>query len=290
MRPGGALEEETWFRGQTIYLPDGNVPLHPIALSEGAASLLPDADAGRRAVDHRPRRRRRHHRRHAERALVRSRAKLDYATVQAEFDAGTAAEPIALLPEIGALLTERGLDRGAINLPLPEQEIEPDGDGYRLVLRAPLPVEEHNAQISLLTGVAAAAIMLAGGVGLLRTMPAPDPAAVDAAARRRARPRRRLAGRRAGGPGDRRRRRRRPARRRLPRPGRRADARCRLHGLRRHRPGAAGARRRGGRLRPRDGPAAPTGRPVRHRGLPGPARRSWRCRSGRARRCRSCPR
>ncbi|HEV7709045.1 MAG TPA: RNB domain-containing ribonuclease, partial [Asanoa sp.] len=112
------------------------------------------------------------------RALVRSRQQLDYGTVQAQFAAGTAAEPIALLPEIGTLLTERGLDRGGINLPLPEQEIEPDGDGYRLALRAPLPSEGHNAQISLLTGVAAAGIMLAGRIGLLRTMPAPDPEAV----------------------------------------------------------------------------------------------------------------
>ncbi|GIF46524.1 RNB domain-containing protein [Asanoa ferruginea] len=178
VRPGGALEAETWRRGQTIYLPDGNIPLHPVALSEGAASLLPertraavlwtidlDADGGTTGVT-------------LERALVRSRQQLDYDTVQGQFAAGTAAEPIALLPEIGALLTERGLDRGAINLPLPEQEIEPDGDGYRLVLRAPLPSEGHNAQISLLTGVAAAGIMLAGRIGLLRTMPAPDPEAV----------------------------------------------------------------------------------------------------------------
>jgi exoribonuclease R len=47
------------------------------------------------------------------------------------------------------------------------------------VLRAPLPVEEHNAQISLLTGMAAAELMLAGGIGLLRTMPAPRPQAVS---------------------------------------------------------------------------------------------------------------
>ncbi|MDG4827247.1 RNB domain-containing ribonuclease [Asanoa sp. WMMD1127] len=179
VRPGGELEAETWRRGQTVYLPDGNVPLHPVALSEGAASLLPertraavlwtidlDADGATTAVT-------------LERALVRSRAQLDYGTVQGQLDAGTAPEPIALLPEIGARLVERGLDRGAINLPLPEQEIEPDGAGYRLVLRAPLPSEEHNAQISLLTGVAAADIMLAGRVGLLRTMPPPDPDAVE---------------------------------------------------------------------------------------------------------------
>ncbi|PZG20547.1 ribonuclease II [Micromonospora craterilacus] len=179
VRPGGALEEETWRRGQTVYLPDGNVPLHPHILGEGAASLLPDvdraavlwtidldADGGTVAVM-------------VERALVRSRAKLDYAGVQADADAGRLPEPIALLPQIGALLTARGLHRGAINLPIPEQDVEADGDGWRLVLRAPVPMEEHNAQISLLTGMAAADLMLAGGVGLLRTMPPPKPEAVQ---------------------------------------------------------------------------------------------------------------
>ena len=37
-----ALDAETWRRGQTVYLPDGKVPLHPQVLSEGAASLLAD--------------------------------------------------------------------------------------------------------------------------------------------------------------------------------------------------------------------------------------------------------
>ena len=177
-RPGGALEAETWKRGQTVYLPDGKVPLHPMVLSEGTASLLPDApraavvwtidldgEGATTAV-------------HVERATVRSRAKLDYLGVQSDVDAGRAHESIALLPEIGKLLVARGLARGAINLPMPEQEIEPDGDGWRLTLRAPVPVEEYNAQISLLTGMAAAKLMLDGGVGLLRTMPSPAPETV----------------------------------------------------------------------------------------------------------------
>jgi exoribonuclease R len=178
VRPGSALDQETWRRGQTVYLPDGKVPLHPKVLSEGVASLLPDqarpavlwtidldADGATVAVD-------------VERALVRSRAKLDYEGVQSDVDAGRVAEPVALLPEIGKLLVERGLARGAINLPVPEQEVERDGDGWRLTLRAPLPVEEYNAQISLLTGVSAAQIMLNGRIGMLRTMPAPRPEAV----------------------------------------------------------------------------------------------------------------
>ncbi|MFC7273447.1 RNB domain-containing ribonuclease [Paractinoplanes rhizophilus] len=179
VRPGGALEAETWVRGQTIYLPDGRIPLHPEVLGEGAASLLADGDrpavvwtidldeeGATTAVA-------------VERALVRSRAKLDYDSVQGQVDAGTAPEPIALLPELGRLLAARAADRGAVNLPLPEQEVERDGDGWRLVLRAPLPVEEHNAHISLLTGMAAAELMLRGGIGLLRTMPAARPEGIE---------------------------------------------------------------------------------------------------------------
>ncbi|MGK5684756.1 RNB domain-containing ribonuclease [Actinoplanes sp. URMC 104] len=178
VRPEGPLEAETWKRGQTVYLPDGRVPLHPPVLSEDAVSLFPDvdrsavvwtidldADGATTSTA-------------LERARVRSRAKLDYESVQRQVDAGTAPEPLALLPELGTLLAARAAGRGAVNLPLPEQEVEQTAGGWRLVLRAPLPIEEHNAQISLLTGMAAAELMLRGGVGLLRTMPAPKPDAV----------------------------------------------------------------------------------------------------------------
>jgi exoribonuclease R len=178
VRGGGELEAEAWRRGLTVYLPDGKVPLHPVSLSEGAASLLPgqptpavlwtidlDADGAIVAV-------------RVERAIVRSRAKLDYNGVQAAADAGTLDGAIAALPELGRLLIARGLARGAVNLPIAEQEVERDGNEWRLVLRATVAAEEWNAQISLLTGAAAASIMLDGGVGLLRTMPAPRPEAL----------------------------------------------------------------------------------------------------------------
>ena len=51
--PAGPLAEEAGARGQTFYLPDGTVPLHPPILSENSASLLPDQT--RRPVDHRMR-------------------------------------------------------------------------------------------------------------------------------------------------------------------------------------------------------------------------------------------
>ena len=177
---GGALDGEARRRGQTLYSPDRRTPLHPPVLSEGAASLLPDQlrpaalwtidlDATGEPV-----------RVDLRRARVRSRAQLDYPSVQAQADAGTLPEAISLLPEIGALLLERAAERGAIELGTPEQEVvaAPDG-GWALALRGDLPVEQWNAEISLLTGRCAAAIMLDGGVGLLRTLPPASPQDVE---------------------------------------------------------------------------------------------------------------
>ncbi|WP_407640519.1 RNB domain-containing ribonuclease [Actinokineospora iranica] len=177
--PGGALDAEVRKRGQTIYLPDGNVPLHPTVLSEGIASLLPnqvspaalwtiDLDAACEPVDAR-----------VERALVRSVAQFDYETVQAGFDHGNPHPSVAALPDLGRLRRALAIRRGAVELQLPEQEVEPDGAGWRLVLRPRTQVDAWNAEISLLTGMAAAKIMLDVRVGVLRTLPDPDASAVQ---------------------------------------------------------------------------------------------------------------
>ncbi|MEU1473325.1 RNB domain-containing ribonuclease [Streptomyces sp. NPDC005761] len=175
VRPGGALDTEAHRRVTTLYFPDGKVPLHPEPLSEGAASLLPgetrpavlweiDLDAEGRTEATRVRR-----------ALVRSRAKLDYAGVQRQIDAGTAEESLALLKDIGTLREEQEIARGGISLDVPEQEVVERDGTYGLAYRAPLPADGWNAQISLLTGMAAARLMKESGTGILRTLPvAPD--------------------------------------------------------------------------------------------------------------------
>jgi exoribonuclease R len=178
---GGPLDAEVRRRGQTVYLPDGSVPLHPPVLSEAAASLLPDgprpavlwrieldAAGETRSVDVR-------------RALVRSRARLDYAGVQESVDRGTVHEAIAPLVELGPLRRALAVARGAVELELPEQEVVPDGaGGWTVRIRRRTVVEDWNAEISLLTGMSAARMMLDAGVGLLRTLPAPEPEAVAA--------------------------------------------------------------------------------------------------------------
>ena len=50
----------------------------------------------------------------------------------------------------------------------------PDGS-WTVVLRADLPIERWNAQVSLLTGRSAATLMIEAGVGILRTVPKADP-------------------------------------------------------------------------------------------------------------------
>jgi len=121
------------------------------------------------------------------RALVRSRAQLDYPGLQAALDAGTAPEPVALLPRVGELRTALARARHATELDVPEQEVVPAGSGgWTVQFRRQLPVERWNAQVSLLTGACAARLMLGAGIGLLRTLPAPRPE--DVAALRRLAP------------------------------------------------------------------------------------------------------
>lgn len=172
--PGGAVDAEARRRGQTIYAADGSIPLHPPVLSEDRASLLPDVDRPALVwtftldADGAVQRFR------LERALIRSRAQLDYVATQSALDRGEDG-PAALLPEIGALRLAQEQARGGASLNLPDEEVVRADDGtYAIERRRPLPVEEWNAQLSLMTGMAAATLMLDAGVGVLRTMPEPD--------------------------------------------------------------------------------------------------------------------
>lgn len=183
--PGGALDVEARRRGQTLYLPDELVPLHPTLLAQDAASLLPDEvrPAVLWTIDcdgyGEPRRV------HVRRAMVRSVAQFDYETVRDALLAGTPHPSYALLPAFGRLRRELAVARGAVELQLPEQQVIADGEGgWKLALRARADVEAWNAELSLLTGMCAARMMLDAGIGVLRTLPAAEPEAMDSLRRR----------------------------------------------------------------------------------------------------------
>ena len=177
--PGDAVDLEAHRRGETLYGADAKVPLHPLVLSEGAASLLPDqlrpallwtididASGESTAVDVR-------------RARVRSRAQLNYIDTQAQIDAGTADTLWEVLRAVGELRKQRERALGGVSLPLPEQGVRVDNGQWSLEFRARKPTEDWNEQLSLLTGMAAAQLMVQGKVGILRTLPKPESWAID---------------------------------------------------------------------------------------------------------------
>ena len=169
---GGPIDAEAWRRGETIYLPDGKASLYPPLLSERAASLLPDGprpaiiltvrvDAdGNVGLDG------------AERAIIRSRAKLAYDSVRAS----------DLPPEFGELarrMAAAEARRGAARVDPPEQEVTVlPGGGFALAFRPRLSSEADNAALSLAANLAVADALQAHGTGLFRVMAEPDEKAV----------------------------------------------------------------------------------------------------------------
>lgn len=169
---GSPVDLSVWQRGETVYLPDGKVSLYPAVLSEGAASLLPDGDRpcilfsvsigsdGHCTLQR------------VERAIVRSRAKLGYATVQPS-DLPDGFAELARRIE----LSEQA--RGASRVDPPQQEVveQPDG-GFRLAFRPMSGIEQGNAALSLAANLAIADALYEHRTGLFRVMPGPNEGAV----------------------------------------------------------------------------------------------------------------
>ncbi|BCG80871.1 RNB domain-containing ribonuclease [Mesorhizobium sp. 113-3-3] len=170
---GDALDLEAWTRGETLYLPDGKAGLYPPAIAEAAASLLPDrprpsviftvrvAEDGAVKLDG------------AERAIIRSRAKLAY-------DSVTASDVPVGFGELARRMAANEERRGASRVDPPEQEVERLADGsFRLSFRPILQSEQDNAALSLAANMAIADAMLAHKTGLFRVMSGPDASKVQ---------------------------------------------------------------------------------------------------------------
>jgi len=171
--PGGAIDREAWTRGVTVYLPGAKVSLYPPLLSEGAASLLPDGSrpsilftvrvdpSGTPTLDR------------VERALIRSRAKLSYASVR-ESDLSP------LFFDLARRVQAAEAARGAARVDPPQQEVVAlPGGGYGLDFR-PMPViEQANASLSLAANLAVADALQEAGTGLFRVMDEPGRRAVS---------------------------------------------------------------------------------------------------------------
>ncbi|WP_291377859.1 RNB domain-containing ribonuclease [Demequina sp.] len=179
--PSGALDADTWDRVETVYCPDMRVGLHPPSMSEGFASLLAGQRTKAVVWDLVVSRDGTLSSTEVGRAWVTSVRQYSY-TELVDSPPTEAVELVALMAELGAARRSVLREAGAVSLPKPSQEVARDQDGLHLEFRAARGIEDDNAQVSLLTGMAAAHLMLDAGVGILRTMP---PATDDAVRRLR---------------------------------------------------------------------------------------------------------
>jgi len=169
---GDPVDAEAWQRGTTIYLPDGKASLYPQVLSEGAASLLPDVERPaaiftvRIALDGSVKLE------GVERALIRSRAKLAYETVD--------LDGCPLVTKVAKRIRQAELARGSEPIDAPEQLLVYDEKGQaKLVFRAQLESEVQNAALSLAANLATADMLYAHRTGLFRVMAEPPEYAIN---------------------------------------------------------------------------------------------------------------
>ena len=169
---GDLIDGEAWARGTTQYLPDGKASLYPPVLSEGAASLLPGGprpaviftvrvapDGGVQLQG-------------AERAIVRSVAKLAYDSVRD-------SDLPPCFAELANRIQAAEDRRGAARVDPPEQEVDAtSGGGFELTFRPLLQSETRNAALSLACNLAIADALEAHRTGLFRVMAEPDEHAV----------------------------------------------------------------------------------------------------------------
>ena len=174
VRPGSALDDAAYTRGNSVYFPDRVVPMLPEALSNDLCSLRPGedrpclfaemtVDAGGRKTAHR-----------FGRGLMRSAARLTYEQVQRAHDAYGRADPGAGAGDLGAgdvsdlplaplyaafraLLVAREA-RGTLDLDLPERQVKLDAGGHVTAVLPRPRLDSHRLieEFMVLANVAAA--------------------------------------------------------------------------------------------------------------------------------------
>jgi exoribonuclease R len=171
VRAGDPIDAEAWRRGVTVYLAGQRAPLYPQPLCDRAASLLPDGPRpavvftvrvdpdGDARLDG------------VERAVIESRAKLDYASVRTE-------DLPSSFAELSRRVVRAEQRREAPRVEFPDQELEWSDGGFELRFRPRLESEDQNAAMSLATNLAVASALHAAGTGLFRVMPELDDRAI----------------------------------------------------------------------------------------------------------------
>ncbi|MGE5127143.1 MAG: ribonuclease R, partial [Betaproteobacteria bacterium] len=190
VREGGALDQEAYLRGTSVYFPDHVVPMLPHSLSSGICSLVEGEDRLTQTVlieldaEGRVRSSTLHD------GVIRSAAKLSYQQAQAIVDGDPAlreryAPLVASLLEMDALakrMRRRRYERGSLDFDLPEPKLVLDAQGEltAIVRHERLDSMRLVEEFMLAANEAVAEKLHRAGVGALyRIHEQPDPERVS---------------------------------------------------------------------------------------------------------------
>ena len=137
VREGGALDQEAYLRGTSVYFPDRVVPMLPHALSSDVCSLVEGQDRLTQTVVIDLDARGRVEKTAFHDGVIRSAARLSYQQAQAIVDGdGEARERFAFLvpsllamDELAKLMRGRRYERGSLDFDLPEPKLVLDAQG-----------------------------------------------------------------------------------------------------------------------------------------------------------------
>ena len=136
--PGSPVDEEAVRRGTSVYFPERAIPMLPEALSSGICSLFPEVDRLVQSANLRIGSDGNLREARFFRSVIRSAARLSYedgARLLLGDDPGSIGTAVRTMGRAAALLGKARLQRGAMDLDLPEPVVTTDAEGNLLDAR-----------------------------------------------------------------------------------------------------------------------------------------------------------
>lgn len=184
--PGSPLDDEAYRRGTSVYYPGHVVPMLPVALSNGICSLNPDVDRLAFSAFLEVDKDGRCHKSQFAKTVIRSKARMTYRKMNEIFDGNEERRAeYAFLTEtadrmhaLSQSMRRRRMERGALDLDLPEAEILTDesGEPVEVSFRARGDAEKMIEEFMLAANEAVAAYMThRNNPTVYRVHESPDP-------------------------------------------------------------------------------------------------------------------
>lgn len=184
VEPGGALDKQAAYRGNSVYLPGTVAPMLPERLSNGVCSLRPNEDRAAVTVEMDVAESGDVKEAKAFRSLISSDARLTYGAVDVFLaDRGEVERPelVRTAFELSRRLKIAAARRGKLEFGGREPEYEMDEDGVPVssAVRRSTPARELIEELMVLTNESVAKMLREKGTGVFRVHETPDAEAMD---------------------------------------------------------------------------------------------------------------